>query len=134
MTAARWWIALVVVGVLAAPARADSLPETSEAVARPEAPPVRIDKEPALGAMKDYFRGEIYGGFTLIGMGVAGLSLGGALYATADGRDGYTYASYPLLGLGALHLLAGVFVDVGSVRRIKKFGLERRVRYEAEAA
>ncbi len=110
----------MVVGVLAASARAESPAPTSEAVARFEAPPA--DKEPALGAMKAYFRGEIYGGFTLIGMGVAGLSLGGALYATADGRDSFTYASYPLLGLGSLHLLAGVFVNVSSVRRIGKFG------------
>ncbi len=84
--------------------------------------PPPVSEEPALRAMKTYFRGEIGGGFTLMGMGAVGVGVGTGLLVTADGRDGRRGAAYPLLGIGALHLAAGVFVNLGSVKRIKKFG------------
>lgn len=105
----KWLIVLV---ALTTSAHADS-----EAVMR--APP---STEPAIGAMKQYFRGEITGGLTLIGMGAVGLGVGSTLLVTADGRDGRRGAAYPLLGVGALHVIAGIFVDVASVKRIRKFG------------
>ncbi len=84
--------------------------------------PPPASEEPAGVAMKRYFRGEITGGLTLIGMGVVGLGVGAALLVTADGRDGVRGASYPLLGIGALHVIAGIFVDVASIKRVRKFG------------
>jgi hypothetical protein len=70
-------------------------------------------------AMHEYFAGEIRGGYVLVGMGAAGLLAGGLLYrqgsATARG------ASYPLLGIGVLHIAAGFFVNVSSARRVDAF-------------
>ena len=71
----------------------------------------------------EYFRGEIKGGFTLMGMGVVGLSLGGALLATSDSET-LKGASYPLLGFGLAHLAAGVFVNLTSVSRIRRAAVE----------
>lgn len=73
-------------------------------------------------AMHEYFAGEQRGGYILIGMGAAGLLAGGLLYRqgslTARG------ASYPLLGVGVLHVAAGIFITVSSARRIDKFDAE----------
>jgi hypothetical protein len=70
-------------------------------------------------AMHDYFAGEQRGGYILIGMGAAGLVAGGLLYRqgslTARG------ASYPLLGVGVLHVAAGIFINVSSARRVDTF-------------
>lgn len=81
-------------------------------------PPPAI--EPAVGAMTSYFRGEIIGGFTLVGMGVANLGVGGALLATSD-SDTVKGAAYPMLGFGVAHLAAGVFVTLSSAKRIRRF-------------
>ena len=74
------------------------------------------------GAMHEYFAGEQRGGYVLIGMGAAGLLAGGLLYRqgslTARG------ASYPLLGVGVLHIAAGIFINVSSARRVDKFDAE----------
>ena len=75
---------------------------------------------PAVGAMTSYFRGEIIGGFTLVGMGVTNLGVGGALLATAA-RATVTGAAYPMLGFGVAHLAAGVFVTLSSAKRIRRF-------------
>jgi hypothetical protein len=73
-------------------------------------------------AMHDYFAGEQRGGYILIGMGAAGLLAGGLLYRqgslTARG------ASYPLLGMGVLHIAAGIFINVSSARRVDKLDAE----------
>jgi hypothetical protein len=70
-------------------------------------------------AMHEYFAGEQRGGYILIGMGAAGLLAGGLLYRhgslTARG------ASYPLLGIGVLHIAAGIFINVSSAHRVDKF-------------
>lgn len=75
---------------------------------------------PAIGAMTSYFRGEIIGGFTLVGMGVTNLGVGGALLATSD-SDTVKGAAYPMLGFGVAHLAAGVFVTLSSAKRIRRF-------------
>jgi hypothetical protein len=79
-------------------------------------------KELTRGAMHEYFAGEQRGGYILIGMGAAGLLAGGLLYRqgslTARG------ASYPLLGIGVLHVAAGIFINISSARRIDKFDAE----------
>lgn len=76
---------------------------------------------PAASAMASYFRGEIIGGFTLVGMGVANLGVGGALLATSP-SDAVKGAAYPMLGFGVAHLAAGVFVTLSSANRIRRFG------------
>lgn len=79
------------------------------------------DPDPARtqAAMEDYFAGEQRGGYVLAGLGVGGLVAGGLLYRsdnqTARG------ASYPLLGVGLLHLAAGIYVNVASARRVDDF-------------
>jgi hypothetical protein len=77
------------------------------------------DRARAQAAMEDYFAGEERGGYLLVGMGVAGLIAGGWLYRT--GTPVARGASYPLLGVGAIHLAAGIFVNVASARRVEKF-------------
>ncbi len=72
--------------------------------------------------MEDYFAGEKLGGFTLMGMGAAGLLGGGLMlrsrYLTLKG------ASYPLLGIGVLHMAAGIFIYLSSDKRIDQFAGE----------
>jgi hypothetical protein len=77
------------------------------------------DAAHAQAAMEDYFAGEERGGYVLIGMGVAGMIAGGWLYRT--GTPTARGASYPLLGVGVIHLAAGIFVNVSSARRVEKF-------------
>ena len=80
------------------------------------------DRDRTRSAMTDYFEGEQRGGFTLVGFGAAGLLAGGLMlhssHLTLKG------ASYPLLGIGVLHLAAGIFVYVASSRRIDTFNDE----------
>jgi len=71
------------------------------------------DAAHAQAAMEDYFAGEERGGYVLIGMGVAGLIAGGWLYRA--GTPTARGASYPLLGVGVIHLAAGIFVNVAVV-------------------
>ena len=67
-------------------------------------------------AMNDYFAGEITGGWVLMGMGAAGLGTGAYLYA--DGGDVARGASYVTLGMGTVHLAAGIYINVASrIRR-----------------
>lgn len=67
-------------------------------------------------AMSDYFDGEITGGWILTGMGAAGLGTGA--YLVADGGDVARGAAYVTLGMGTLHLAAGIYINVASrVRR-----------------
>jgi hypothetical protein len=74
------------------------------------------------GAMHQYFAGEKRGGWILVAMGAAGLGSGGVL-VTRD-SDIARGASYPLLGVGALHVIAGIFVYLSSNRRIDTFEKE----------
>jgi hypothetical protein len=67
-------------------------------------------------AMNDYFDREQRGGYILIGMGAAGLVAGGLMYRASDLR--LKGASYPLLGVGLLHVAAGIFVAVTSAKRV----------------
>ena len=94
----------IVVGVLFAPSLA------------------RADAATARAAMHEYFDGEIRGGYILIGMGAAGLAAGGLLYR--QGSPTSRGASYPLLGIGVLHVAAGIFVGVASSNRVDKFDKE----------
>lgn len=64
------------------------------------------------GAMTDYYDGEIAGGWTLMGMGAAGLTAGGFLYADDGPRA--RGASYVAFGFGAAHLAAGIYINVAS--------------------
>jgi hypothetical protein len=77
------------------------------------------DRDRTRAAMDDYFTGEKRGGFTLVGMGAAGLLAGGLMLRS----DNLTLkgASYPLLGVGVLHLAAGIFVYVSSANRQDQF-------------
>jgi hypothetical protein len=70
-------------------------------------------------AMNTYFDGEIRGGYILMGMGAGGLVAGGLMYRSSDLR--LKGASYPLLGVGVLHLAAGIFVAVSSSSRVDQF-------------
>lgn len=115
---------LIVLCALCGTARAEL--EDEPALARP--PPGSA--APAVNAMARYFRGEIIGGFTLIGMGVVGASTGGVMLATSD-RDAVKGAAYPLIGFGLAHLAAGVFVTLSSVKRIR--GFARDIRYDPES-
>jgi hypothetical protein len=76
------------------------------------------------GAMTEYFAGEKRGGFVLVGMGVAGAGTGAALFATSDSGTIERGLSYPLLGMGAAHLAAGVFVYLASRGRERAFATE----------
>ena len=75
-------------------------------------------------AMTEYFSGEKRGGLVLAGMGVAGAGAGAALFATSDGGTVERGLSYPLLGMGAAHLAAGVFVYLASRGREGTFASE----------
>jgi hypothetical protein len=80
-----------------------------------------VDAPKAQAAMREYFDGEIEGGYVLAGMGVAGLVAGGLLYR----KDGVARgAAYPLLGVGVAHLAAGIYIGIASDRRIEKFDRE----------
>src|SRR5262245_59764143 len=83
------------------------------------------DPDPAAtqAAMNEYFASEKTGGSTLIAMGIGGLALGSTLFVAprvvddpdlgAAGRG----MSYPLLGVGVLHIAAGLFVRASSNNR-----------------
>lgn len=70
-------------------------------------------------AMERYFSGEKTGGTILIGMGTAGLATGGLLYFQSSPT--LQGASYPLLGVGLLHVAAGIYVRIASNGRIEDF-------------
>lgn len=76
--------------------------------------------------MREYFAGEITGGWVLMGMGVAGLTVGGVLIA--DGGDQARGASYVSFGFGAAHLVAGVYVNIASRvrRRVYDVAIDKR--------
>lgn len=76
------------------------------------------DQDASRTAMHDYFDGERTGGYVLIGMGVGGLIAGGLLYRS--GSLAGTGASYPLFGIGLLHLAAGIYINIASARRVDK--------------
>jgi hypothetical protein len=80
------------------------------------------DAATARDAMHEYFDGEIRGGYVLMGMGAAGLLAGGLLFK--QGSPTARGASYPLLGVGVLHIAAGIFVNVSSSNRVEKFDAE----------
>jgi hypothetical protein len=91
----RW---IVVVACLLAPSIAVADPPTPQA------------------AMENYFAGEKTGGYILIGMGAAGLAVGGLMFRQSSAM--LKGASYPLLGIGVLHLAAGIYVNIASSKRI----------------
>jgi hypothetical protein len=96
-----WLLGMFVVAVLALPSLAYA------------------DQRETQAAMQEYFDGEKRGGYVLIGMGVAGLVAGGLLYR--HGSPTARGASYPLLGVGFLHLAAGIYINIASNRRIDTF-------------
>jgi len=67
--------------------------------------------------MHNYFAGERLGGYILIAMGVAGVLAGLLLRSRSKTAKG---ASYPLLGIGFLHLAAGIYINIASAQRIDK--------------
>ena len=81
------------------------------------------DRAQARAAMGRYFDGEQRGGWVLVGMGAAGVAGGGALLygGNSELTKGF---SYPLLGVGILHIAAGIFVNVASSRRVDRFSNE----------
>lgn len=81
------------------------------------------DRGQTRAAMERYFDGEQRGGWLLVGMGAAGLASGGALLYRGD-SDFTKGFSYPLLGMGIVHVAAGIFVNVSSRRRVDRFGTE----------
>lgn len=77
------------------------------------------DPAQTTAAMEDYFAGEQRGGIALVALGVGGLVAGGLMYrASSSTLEG---ASYPLLGVGLLHVAAGIFVYLASDNRIDDF-------------
>jgi hypothetical protein len=70
-------------------------------------------------AMERYFAGEKTGGYILVGMGAAGLAAGGLLFRQSSPT--LKGASYPLLGVGLLHVAAGVYINIASRGRIDEF-------------
>ena len=76
------------------------------------------DQAASRTAMHDYFAGERTGGYVLIGMGVGGLLAGGLLYRS--GSPTGIGASYPLFGIGLLHLAAGIYINIASAQRVDK--------------
>lgn len=82
------------------------------------------ERATATAAMTDYFAGEKRGGFVLAGMGLAGAGAGIALFATSERDSAARGMSYPLLGMGAVHLAAGVFVYIASRGRERTFASE----------
>jgi hypothetical protein len=81
------------------------------------------DRAQTRAAMEHYFDGEKTGGWILVGMGAVGLASGGALLYRGDSELTKGF-SYPLLGMGIVHLAAGIFVNVSSGRRIDSFADE----------
>ncbi|MGE0402407.1 MAG: hypothetical protein AB7T06_37240, partial [Kofleriaceae bacterium] len=73
-------------------------------------------------AMENYFAGEKTGGYILIGMGAAGLATGGLLLRQSSAT--MRGASYPLLGIGLLHVAAGIYINIASNGRIEDFTAE----------
>ncbi|MBA3542200.1 MAG: hypothetical protein H0T79_21475 [Deltaproteobacteria bacterium] len=86
------------------------------------APHAAADPVRPRAAMADYFAGEQRGGYVLVGLGVGGLVAGGLLYRR--GSPTARGAAYPLLGIGVLHLAAGIFIAVSSSGRVATFGPE----------
>ena len=78
------------------------------------------DRAQTRATMERYFDGEQRGGWLLVGMGAAGLAGGGALLYGGD-SDLTKGFSYPLLGMGIVHIAAGIFVKVSSSRRVDTF-------------
>jgi hypothetical protein len=82
-------------------------------------------EEPARDAMTTYFKGEKRGGYTLIAMGLTEMLAGTLMVVGSAGDNGNEYvrgASYPLLTVGLLHAVAGLFVNTSSNKRIRVFG------------
>jgi len=77
------------------------------------------DRGRTRAAMDEYFAGEKRGGVTLVGMGAAGLLAGGLMLRSSNLT--LKGASYPLLGIGVLHVAAGIFVYVSSAGRADQF-------------
>lgn len=69
--------------------------------------------------MAHYFAGEKIGGYVLMGMGTVGLVTGAYLITrTSATMKG---ASYPVLGIGLLHLAAGIYINLASDKRVDDF-------------
>jgi len=81
------------------------------------------DRAQTRAVMERYFDGEQRGGWILVGLGAAGLAAGGALFYGGD-SDLTRGFSYPLLGVGIVHIAAGIFVKVSSSRRVDRFSAE----------
>ena len=76
----------------------------------------------AKAVMQDYFDGEKTGGYVLVGMGIAGVGSGTWLLSQhCPIRKGM---AYPLITVGALHVIAGVYVGMASDKRIDDFNTE----------
>lgn len=76
----------------------------------------------AKSIMRDYLDGEKVGGYVLVGMGAAGITSGTFLLkAHCPIRRGM---AYPLITVGALHVVAGVYIGMASDKRIDDFGTE----------
>lgn len=76
----------------------------------------------AKSIMKDYFDGEKTGGYVLVGLGLGGIAAGSFLLKDdCKVRQGM---SYPLLAVGTLHVIAGIYIGTVSDRRIADFNRE----------
>jgi hypothetical protein len=76
----------------------------------------------AKAVMHDYFDGEKLGGYVLVGMGIGGVASGTFLLGQhCPIRRGM---AYPLITVGALHVIAGVYIGMASDKRIDDFGIE----------
>lgn len=79
---------------------------------------------PMPNAMHDYFAGEKQSGWWWAGAGVVGMGAGVALLA--QGGDRARGASWPLLGIGAVQLIAGAVLLTHTDARVAKLDEELR--------
>ncbi len=68
--------------------------------------------------MHDYFRAELRGGIVLVAMGAPAVALGGALLVHDSAL--WRGAAYPLLVLGGLELLGGIFFAARTPAQVRK--------------
>jgi hypothetical protein len=76
----------------------------------------------AKSIMRSYFDGEKSGGYVLLGLGITGIATG--TFLLKDDCKVRQGMSYPLLAVGALHVVAGVYIGMVSDNRINDFNHE----------
>lgn len=120
LSAPRVLVALLLAWLAALPmAGAQESPPTFEPAA--VAPPAQPMAQPVSALqhdMHDYFRAELRGGIVLMAMGAPAVALGGGLL-THDSAL-WRGVAYPLLVIGGLELLGGLFFAARTPAQVRK--------------